>query len=150
MHSLETSFNANGRFTDEEISSYFADPDESVQYMILGSTDPDFRKACMLAILDNNPFDKIKIALGHPDFRPELQAILDETRKSLRVKGYLPARQVLEAAEESLCARLLPIIEQHLQKLRSDPSPNHEYIKTAESLRDHLLENKFRQIRNNP
>ena len=72
MTSLESSFNINGRFTDEEISSYFVDPDESIQYMILGSTDPEFRKECLLAILDNNPFDKIKIVLGHPDFRPEL------------------------------------------------------------------------------
>jgi len=95
MHSLETSFNINGRFTEEEISSYFVDPDESIQYMILGSTDPAFRKECLLAILDNNPFDKIKIVLGHLDFRTELEDLFP-IPSSARYPGHLDFRTELE------------------------------------------------------
>ena len=78
MHRLESSFGINGRFTDEEISSHFADPDDTVQGMILGSTDPAFRKACMLAIIDNCPSDAATLrVLSHPDFKKEIQALLE-------------------------------------------------------------------------
>ncbi len=142
MDELKSSFKINGRFSEEEISRYFVDPDMLVQDMILGSTDPAFRKACMLAIIDNNfRSDAPKRVLSHPDFRAELEVLLLENREAIRV------------STEEMSEGFLRV-EEHLQKLRSDPSPNAKSIELVESLRDQLIEveqmeNKFRQIRNN-
>jgi hypothetical protein len=86
-HNLIDTYEARGHFTQEEIDRYLVNPGPEVREMILGSTDTGFRKACLLAIIDNS--DASIPFLRGTEFREDLQTLLMETRQQAALEKAL-------------------------------------------------------------
>ena len=60
MQDLINTYKQKGEFTHEQKCNYFVSPSNEILDMIINSDDFNFRKTCLMTILDFNPVTELK------------------------------------------------------------------------------------------